>query len=110
MIVTDKNVSDALAYLADDPHPIALARKDLTDAENASKKIFAEMFRASSGSSVGAREAEAVVQPEYTAAKKTESEAFFEFERHRARTRAAEMLIEVWRSENANVRAAERVR
>lgn len=109
MIVNDDLVSKALAYLAEDPHPLALARKDLTDAENDAKEIFATALLAAGGS-VAVKEATATIDPQYVIAKDEEAEALKEFERHRARVRAAEMLIEVWRSENANARAAERVR
>jgi hypothetical protein len=110
MIVTDTNFHDALAYLAQDPHPIALARKDVTDAENEAKRAFAQAFLNSKGSSADARKADAELDEDYIAMKDREAEMVMEFDRHRARVKAAEMLIEVWRSENANVRAAERVR
>jgi hypothetical protein len=109
MIVSEKNISDALAYLAIDPHPLALARKDVVDAESSSKQTYAEQFLAAEGS-VDARKATAEASRGYQCAKADEADAILEFERHKARARAAEMLIEVWRSENANVRAAERVR
>ena len=109
MIVSEKNISDALAYLAIDPHPLALARKDVVDAESKSKRIFAAHFLAAEGS-VDARKATAELSDAYQFAKAEESEAIMELERHKARSSAADMLIEVWRSENANVRAAERVR
>lgn len=109
MIVSDDTVSKALAYLAEDPHPLALARKDVTDAENKAKEIFAGAFLEADGS-VAAKEAAATCEPLFVSAKAEESQAILELERHKARTRAAEMLIEVWRSENANARAAERVR
>lgn len=108
-IVSEKNISDALAYLAIDPHPLALARKYVVDAENAAKGIYASMFLKSSGT-VKERESEAECAHAYVAAKVDEAEAILDLERHKSRARAAEMLIEVWRSENANVRAAERVR
>lgn len=110
MIVSDKNVSDALAYLAVDPHPIALARKDVTDAENKREALFAELFRSANTGTVKERECFVEGHPLYQEAKDMEADAAMEHERHRARVRAAEMLIEVWRSENANARAAERVR
>lgn len=110
MIVSEKNISDALGYLAIDPHPLALARKYVVDAENECKAIFARLYLNSNGSSVAAREAEATCAQSYVQAKEAEAEAILELERHKARSRAAEMLIEVWRSENANVRAAERIR
>lgn len=109
MIVSEKNISDALAYLAIDPHPTALARKYVVDAETKSKRVYAENFL-EAGGSVDARKATAESSGEYSAAKSEEAEAILDLERHKARSRAAEMLIEVWRSENANVRAAERVR
>lgn len=109
MIVSEKNISDALAYLAIDPHPYALAKKDVADAENHSKRIYAETFLHTSGT-VKERESTTEADAGYVSAKEAEAETILELERHRARCRAAEMLIEVWRSENANVRAAERVR
>lgn len=109
MIVTDKNVSDALTYLADDPHPIALARYELTQAENKSRETFSSCYLAAGGS-VEARKAAAEIEPTYVEAKKAEAETVKEYERHRSRVRAAEMLLEIWRSEQANARAAESVR
>ncbi len=108
-IVSDQNVHDALAYLAEDPHPIALARKDVTDAENDVKEHYSRAFL-DAGGSVAAKEAAANIDAYVTIARDEETKAIVEFERHRARVRAAEMLIEVWRSENANARAAEKVR
>lgn len=109
MIVSEKNVSDALTYLSDDPHPLALARKYVTDAENKSKRCYAAAFISAEGS-VEARKAAAETDEHYATAKREEAEAVLDIERHKARIRAAEMLIEVWRTENANIRAAERVR
>jgi hypothetical protein len=109
MIVSERNVSDALAYLSQDPHPLALARKDVTDAENNAKRAYAEAFITATGS-VDARRAAAEIDPLVATAKEGEGEAMLAHERHKARVKAAEMLIEVWRTENANIRAAERVR
>lgn len=109
MIASDDVVSKALAYLAIDPHPLALARKDLTDAEQDSKEAFASAVLEAEGS-VAVKEATATINGNYHLSKLAESEALFEYERHRSRVKAAEMIIEIWRSENANARAAERVR
>lgn len=109
MIVSEKNVSDALTYLADDPHPIAEARWSLTNAENKSRETYARCFLAAVGA-VETRKATAEVASEYITAKAAEAEAVKQFERCRSRVKAAENLIEVWRSENANIRAAEKVR
>lgn len=109
MIVSEKNVSDALAYLAADPHPIALAKKDLTDAENTKRELFARLFLIADGS-VEQRKCVAETTGSYIAARDDEAKAIMEYERHRARIRAAEMLLEIYRTENANARAAERIR
>lgn len=109
MIVSDKNVSDALIYLADDPHPIAVARKELTDAENEKDRITAEVYNEQTGS-IKDKEAATDADPRVVRAGARVSEAVFGLERHKARIRAAEMILEIWRSENANARAAERVR
>lgn len=109
MIVSEKNISTALEYLAIDPHPFALARKHVTDAENKRKEAFARAFVCAVGTEF-ARKSAAETDPDCIVAKAEEAEAILELERHRSRARAAEMLIEVWRTENANIRAAERVR
>ena len=109
MIVTDNHVQTALEYLAIDPHPIALARKDTVDAANKCKAIFARLYLAADGS-VATREAIATASTEYTTAKDQEAEAILELECQRAKSRSAEMLIECWRSESANIRAAEKMR
>jgi len=109
MIVSEKNISDALTYLADDPHPIAKGRFAVTLAENEANKIYSRLFLQAEGS-IDARKATALCSPEHIAAKQVEADAVFEYERHKARVKAAEMLLEIWRTENANARAAERVR
>ena len=109
MIVKDKNISDALAYLCVDPHPIALARKDVTDSENARKECYAKAFLAATGN-IEERKAQAEIDPATIAAKAEEAKDILELERHKARARAADMLISVWQSDGANARAAEKIR
>lgn len=109
MIVSDKNVSDALIYLADDPHPIAIARKELTDADNACEYIEAVVYGEQEGN-IKDKEAATRRDSRVVEARARVSTAGFGLERHKARIRAAEMILEIWRSENANVRAAERIR
>ena len=110
MAVSDQNVTDALTYLAADPHPIAVARFNLTMAENKSRETFAKLFLGSNATTNDAKKASAESNSEYVAVKQTEAECVLELERHRARTKAADMLIECWRTEQSNIRAAERVR
>lgn len=109
MIVSDDTVSKALAYLAEDMHPIAAARHALTLAETRSKECFAKALL-KAGGAVEVKKAVAETDADFQDSKINEADALREVERHRARVKAAEMIIEVWRSENANARAAERVR
>lgn len=110
MIVSEKNISDALHYLATDPHPIAEARFNLTKAENRTRETFASHFLKSNEKTNDAKRAGVECHMEYVAAKNAEADAVLEYERHKSRVKAAEMLLEIWRTENANARAAERVR
>ena len=110
MIVTDEMVADALAYLSQDPHPLALARKDLTDAENEKDRIYAEAYAAANQGSIRDKEMACERRAEVIEARKQIAVALRDVERHKARVNSAGMVIEIWRSENANARAAERVR
>ena len=110
MIVTEDNVSKALSYLAHDPHPLAEARFKLTMAENKTRETYSELFLSSNQTTVDAKKASVECHPEYKRVLEAEAEAIFDVERHKSRSGAAATLIEVWRTENANVRAAERVR
>lgn len=110
MIVKDEMVSAALGYLAIEPHPVAIARKELTDAENRRKRVFAELYREQNGGTVKDREVAVEVSEDYQVALLEESDAAMKYEDARAKIRSSEMVCEIWRSENANARAAERVR
>lgn len=110
MIVSEDNVSKALTYLAHDPHPLAEAKFRLTQAENKTRETYAELLLASNQDTVSAKQASVECHPDYRRAKEAEAECLFDVERHKSRSNAAAMLVEVWRTENANARAAERIR
>jgi hypothetical protein len=110
VIVSESNVHDALAYLASDPHPVAEARHKLTVAETNAKTIYARLLLSSDQKSVATKEADATQNEDYLAAKAEEAAAVMELERHKARVKAAEMILEIFRTEAANARAAERIR
>lgn len=109
MIIDDDKISAALDYLNEFPHPAARARKELRMAEITRDKTFATLFLKHQGS-VKERESSATIDPQYIAVCKAAADAEEWVERERARVKAAEMIIEVWRSEQANARTAERVR
>jgi hypothetical protein len=109
MIVSDDTVSKALAYLAEDPHPLAQAQKDVLFAEKAKDEVFAELYLVTEGT---AKERESLVfaDPKYKVAWEAEIRMQGEMGRHKRRVDAADKIISVWQTENANARAAERVR
>lgn len=109
MIVSDDTVSKALAYLSEDPHPLANAQKAELFAEKKKNEVFAQIYLAAEGTAKE-RESVVLVNSVYKGALDAEIEAQAEVSRHKRRTDAAEKIISVWQTENANARAAERVR
>lgn len=109
-LITDDMVSAALDYLALDPHPCALAKAEMVHAENLRKKKYSALFLKAEGKTVAEREAWAETNAEYDFAQSHEVEKIREFEAQKARTVSAQTITEMWRSVQANNRAAERVR
>jgi hypothetical protein len=109
MIVSDDTVSKALQYLSEDPHPLANAEKAVLFAEKDKNETFAELYLETKGT-VKERESQVIIEPAFQAALTTEIEAQAERKRHKQRSEAAEKIIDIWRTQNANVRAAERLR
>lgn len=110
MIVSEDNVQKALTYLAHDPHPLAEAKFRLMQAENKTRETYSQLYLDSNQTTVDAKKASVECHPEYQRAREIEAECVFEVERHKSRSNAAATLIETWRTENANARAAERIR
>ena len=104
-------VGDALRYLATSPEDYAAAVAEEARLEHLIKKTRAELISISKEKTQAAKEAWAMRQPEY---RKLCEEDYPEARRrvafHKAKTKAAEMIISVWQTKNANKRAAERMR
>jgi hypothetical protein len=81
----------------------------MMDAENARKAAYAKAFLAAEGP-VEARKAEAELNEAHQRALKLEAEETMEFRRHKERQFAADKLLSIYQTENANARAAERIR
>jgi hypothetical protein len=109
MIVSDDTVSKAVQYLAEDPHPLARAQTAVMFAEKAREEAFAKLYLAAEGTR-DERTSRVMLDAVFQAAKTAEIDATFEETRHKRRVEAAKEIIEVWRTQNANARAAERVR
>lgn len=107
-MITDDQMDAALAYLADD-ETAARVIYELAVAENTTARTFAELFLFYSGS-VESRKMEATIHPDYQDALSKEAEAKRELARHKARCNHADKIVDMFRTQAANVRAAERVR
>lgn len=109
-IITDDMVQDALEFLAQDPHPIAAAKAELTRSENGRRAVRSKMFLVSSAKTIAEREAMAESSPDYLGAIEREAQASEAYEGARAKMTWASTVIDIWRSENANARVSDRVR
>jgi hypothetical protein len=107
MIVSEKNVSDALTFFAlggeADEEAAFLA------AEQQRERVYAELFLDASGTQE-ARKAWVTSRPEYQAALDDEREAKVALTRAKRRGVGAEKLIDVFRTENASARKADNFR
>jgi hypothetical protein len=109
MIVTEDDVSAALAYLAADPHPLALARYDLRKAESELRDVYNDLFLQVTGSNE-LRRALAEHSVLWRTARDATNSAFLEVEAHRERQTWALSVRDIWREEGFRVRAAESIR
>lgn len=106
-IVSEKNVSDALTYLA--LGGSADAEATLLAADRARDRREAEVFLSVSGS-VEERKMRVRLDNEFGELRAAADDAKVELTRAKNRERSAATMCEIWRTENANIRAAERVR
>lgn len=107
MIVSEKNVSDALGYLATGGSSSVEAAH--LAAERARDKREAEVFLSVKGS-VEERKMRVRLDNEFGELQALADEAKVELTRAKNREKSAGMMCDIYRTENANIRAAERVR
>ena len=104
-------VGDALRYLATSPQDYADAVRDEARLEHLIKNTRAELISVSEEKTQAGKEAWAMRQPEY---RKLCEEDYPEAKRrvayHKAKTKAAEMIISVWQTKSRMQREAESVR
>jgi hypothetical protein len=109
-LVSDDMVGAALRYLSENTAASAKAKADRVMAEHLRKRTRAQVIMSSTQTTAGMREAEAEASNAYLAACEDERNAIEADEYHRAARAKAEAIISAWQTENANIRAAERVR
>ncbi len=107
-LVTEDDVSKALEILADERGAAARAAHEYTDA--LTKSVLSELMAQSDETSATAREAWARAQEKFKEHLARVGKFAKEDYQYRQRYAAAEAKIEIWRTENANARAMERIR
>lgn len=107
--LTEADVQQAFDYLLASCEPVAEAIADLDDAEEALKAAKASCALRSIERSWDARAAAALLEDDVRSARRRVRELRVIVETHRMKRRSAELLIEVWRSVNANNRALHKV-
>jgi hypothetical protein len=107
MIVSEKNVSDAITYLAEGGESEAMAAH--LAAKQRREKIFAELYLKTEGA-VKERECSVIVNQLYQEALSLENAAQAELIHGKRRADGADKICEIWRTQNANARAAEKIR
>lgn len=110
MMIPDRKVEHALNILTDAQHEAAKARAAAEHMEDLTKTVLAKLMMESEEKSAAAKEMEARADPRYQAhleQLKMCKEIDYTW---RDRRSAAAAIIEMWRTEQSNIRAAERVR
>ena len=110
MMISDKKVEHALQILTDPQHEAAKARAASEHMDDLTKTDLAKLMMQSEEKSAAAKEMAARADPAYQAhleQVKLIKEVDYTW---RDRRSAAAAIIEMWRTEQSNIRAAERVR
>lgn len=108
MLVTDDDMHHVLEVIGDETGAAARAQHEYLD--DLSKVVLAKLMGESQATSATAKDADARANPDYRRhliAVKEAAELDYVW---RQRYAAANAKMEVWRTQNANVRAQERVR
>lgn len=102
-VVSDEKLQKALVYLAETDTPCAEAKALYEGLKDQLKTIQAVAFQDASGS-VESRKADSYASIAYQNHVRKIQDALFEYEAMRNKRLTAGMIVEVWRSENANRR------
>lgn len=104
-IVTEAEVDRALAFLRDSATAIGFARSEVERTSNMLKHRKALAALSFDGVPVSKAELQALASDDYLAAIDEHATAAGEYEKLRSLRNAAEIKIEVWRTQSSNFRA-----
>jgi len=103
-MISEDRVSQGLKYMVETDEPFAAAKSFMTGLEKQEKTILGLEVLASKLSGQQAKEAEARNSEPYSQWRKSYEDAVYNFELVRNKRNSEAMLIECWRSLNANRR------
>lgn len=104
-LITDEMLEAAISYLANASEHIAASRANRLRAEHRRKRTRAKLILQSEERSATMREAWAEAHDIYAEVCEEEAKAVEHDEFHRNERNKADVIIEAWRTENANQRA-----
>lgn len=107
MFISDREIQAAFDVLHDQAH--AKARAAYEFAEKRLKMVLAKAQLAAEGKTVGEREANALISPEYDAALTKFRLIAESYYTERDRRDAASAVIDAWRTQQSDMRAMGRV-
>lgn len=110
MPITSKQMDHAVSILADPEKRAAKARAAAEYLSDMTKVVKAKLEAQSNEKSAAARESWALAHPTYETHLEQLKLAREEDYSQRERKSAAEAIVEIWRTEQSNQRAAERIR
>lgn len=102
-MISDERRDQALTYLAETDESAARFKADHAKAKWKADSIFATIKAVADGT-VAQKEGEAVNNPVYIEAKEHEFALFFEYEKIKNKRATEAILVDTWRSMNANRR------
>jgi len=109
-LITDDMIESALQYLSTASEPTAASRAMRLRKEFSRKRIRAKLILEAPEKTAGLREAWAEAHPAYERACEEEIEAVEADEYYRSERSKADIIVEAWRSEQANQRAGSNFR
>lgn len=109
-MISDEKVEAALDYLARNVEAAAAARANKIFMVEGRKVKKAQLMCMSNDMTENARERFAYAHDDYSAYLEKMKEAIYEDAKHEFRRDAYNATIEAWRTEQANIRVAEKVR
>lgn len=103
-MITDEQAEAAADFIRDKADEYAQAHADLVTVENGKKALKAMLMKEHADKALGVQEREAMASDRMKTLHKAEAEATFKVRKLQSLMKAAEIRIEVWRSQSANNR------